>query len=190
MKEVFRVLKSGGEMYFSDVYSDRRITKEALENELLFGECISGALYINDFITLCKKTGFHDPRELEKRQIDIYSRSSEMRLLRKLLGDTKFYSITYRLFKLELEPNCEDYGQYAIYKGTIESTEWAYLLDNHHKFEKNKPKLVCGNTADMLSNTWLKNHFEVFGEKKVHFGVFPCDSTVEEEKAPMKGGCC
>ena len=177
-------------MYFSDLYSDCRISKEAKESLTLLGEGMGGAQYINDFLRLGKETGFLDPREHDRREIDVYSRSPEMKELKRLLGDTKFYSITYRLFKLDLEPNCEDYGQYAIYKGTIENAEWAYLLDNHHKFEKNKPKLVCGNTADMLRSSWLKNHFEVFGDKKVHFGLFPCDKPVEEEKAPMKGGCC
>lgn len=177
-------------MYFSDLYSDRRISKEAKESITLLGEGMGGAQYCNDFLKLCREIGFLEPREYDRREIDIYSKSSEMKELKKLLGETKFYSITYRLFKLDLEPHCEDYGQYAIYKGTIENMESAYLLDNHHKFEKNKPKLVCGNTADMLSNTWLKRHFEVIGDKKVHYGVFPCDKLVQEEKIAAQKGCC
>lgn len=44
-EECFRILKEGGELYFSDVYSDRRIPKSLQDDEVLWGECISGALY-------------------------------------------------------------------------------------------------------------------------------------------------
>ena len=50
------------------------------------------------------------------------------------LGDIKFYSATYRLFKLPnlLESDCEDYGQAVIYKGTIPHHKNFWMLDNHH----------------------------------------------------------
>ena len=78
-----------------------------------------------------------------------------------MLGEAKFYSLTYRLFKLpegRLETLCEDYGQYAVYKGTIDGHPNAYSLDDHHRLEKGKPLLVCGNTASMLGETWLGKH--------------------------------
>lgn len=36
------------------------------------------------------------------------------------VGNIRFYSITFRLFKLPglLEPDCEDYGQVAVYKAS------------------------------------------------------------------------
>ena len=194
LKEAWRVLKQGGEFYFSDVYSDRRMSKEAQDNKILYGECISGALYINDFISLCKKVGFTDPRELERREITI-TNAQDFSEHKKLLGETRFYSITYRLFKLnDLEPNCEDYGQVAFYKGSIEEYPHSYLLDDHHKFEKNKPVLVCGNTAFMLQDTWLKQHFKVDGDRKTHYGEFPCGKKVIDEAScdpkEKKGGSC
>lgn len=194
LKEVFRVLKKGGEIYFSDMYSDRRVKQEAKENKILIGEGLGGALYINDFISLCKKIGFYDPRELERREIEIYSDNEEMKKLIKPLGETKYFSITYRLFKLDnLESNCEDYGQYAVYKGTIVEMESSYLLDDHHKFEMHKPKLICGNTAAMLRDTWLHKHFQIIGEENNHYGIFPCGEKVifenKNEKAKEKS-CC
>lgn len=105
--EAFRVLTTGGEMHFSDVYCDRRLPEVARSNDLLWGECIAGALYINDFIHMAKQVGFEAPRMLSCDPIIV--NDGEMR---KLLGAAKFYSITYRLFKLQplLEPECEDYG--------------------------------------------------------------------------------
>ena len=81
--------------------------------QVLWGECISGALYIGDFMALAKSAGFSDPRVLSKSEIEVHDPQ-----MRALLGNARFYSITYRLFKLPglLEPACEDYGQVAIYK--------------------------------------------------------------------------
>ena len=57
-----------------------------------------------------------------------------------LQGWMKFFSATYRLFKLSnLEPDCEDYGQSVIYKGTASETQkYAFKLDDHHVFLKGK----------------------------------------------------
>ena len=45
LKECLNLLKPGGELYFSDVYSNRRVPKSLQENDVLWGECLSGALY-------------------------------------------------------------------------------------------------------------------------------------------------
>ena len=117
--------------------------------------------------------------------------------LKDLLGEAKFYSLTYRLFKLppgRLETLCEDYGQYAVYKGTIEGNKNAYVLDDHHRLEKNKPFLVCGNTAAMLGETWLGKHFEIVGDRSTHFGLFDCGPSpvawAGAGNAPVGGACC
>ena len=53
--EIFRVLKPGGELLFSDVFSDRRISQELREDPTLWGECLSGALYTEDFRRIAQK---------------------------------------------------------------------------------------------------------------------------------------
>ena len=50
--------KQGVQMCFSGVYSHVQFHNDFV----LCGECISGALYWNDFISLAKKCGFSDPR--------------------------------------------------------------------------------------------------------------------------------
>jgi len=72
-------------------------------------------MYLQDFKRLCHTTGFIDPRIIDSHPIEI-----EDEELRDIVGEAKFYSITFRLFKLNtLETLCEDYGQYAVYHGTI-----------------------------------------------------------------------
>jgi len=193
LREAWRVLAEGGEFYFSDVYCDRRLPENVREHEVLRGECLGGAMYIEDFKRLCQATGFMDPRLLEGHPIEIKDPE-----LATLLGEAKFYSITYRLFKLPglLETLCEDYGQYAVYKGTI-ADQVAYQLDDHHRFEKGKPMLVCGNTSAMVGEngvSWLSKHFDVVGDRSVHYGLFDCGPapvTVQDSRTSSgSGGCC
>ena len=37
---------------------------------MLLGECLGGALYIEDFIRLCRAAGFQDPRALSTTEIE------------------------------------------------------------------------------------------------------------------------
>lgn len=170
LKNCHRLLKEGGEVYFSDVYSSRRVPEALRNDEVLWGECLSGALYWNDFLNLAKKCGFSDPRLVEDSVITI----ENDQVKEKTLGaGVDFYSATYRLFKLkDLEPACEDYGQAVIYKGTIPRFEGAWSLDDHHKMETGKIFPVCGNTYNMLKQTRFEKHFEFIGNWDKHFGIF------------------
>jgi SAM-dependent methyltransferase len=49
--EAFRALKSGGEMYFADVFEARHISDELRTDSVLDGECLGGVMYWNDFLT-------------------------------------------------------------------------------------------------------------------------------------------
>ena len=71
LKECLNLLKPGGELYFSDVYANRRVPKALQEDEVLWGECLSGALYWNDFENMARKVGFPDPRLVEDAPITI-----------------------------------------------------------------------------------------------------------------------
>jgi len=187
MKEVFRVLKNGGELFFSDVYVDRRLPKWAKEDPVLLGECLGGALYWKDFERLAKKTGFNDPRIFACSKINLLDQETIGKI-----GFANFNSITYRLFKLpELEDVCEDYGQVAQYKRTIKESPHHFMLDNHHNFEYDKPMLVCSNTASMLKDTRFSKYFEVSGDLSVHYGLFPgCGEDSSEAPDKQVGGCC
>ena len=165
----FRLLKPGGELYFSDVYADRRVPQELLSHPVLHGECLSGALYWGDFDMLVKRAGFTDPRLVHDRPLAINDPH-----LMALLEGINFFSATYRLFKLDgLEPRCEDYGQAVIYKGTVTNHPRVFELDGHHAIEAGRAFPVCGNTWRMLAETRFAEHFEFIGDFSKHFGIFP-----------------
>ena len=58
LQGVKRLLKPGGELYFSDVYVDRRLPEAVRRDPVLYGECLGGALYWNDFLRIAKGAGF------------------------------------------------------------------------------------------------------------------------------------
>jgi arsenite methyltransferase len=190
LAEAWRLLKPGGELYFSDVYADRRVPAELASDPLLYGECLGGALYWNDFQRLAVGAGFADPRLVEDRPLAV---SGE---IAARLGNLRFYSATYRLFKLpELESACEDYGQAVRYKGTVAEQPHQFELDKHHHMEKGRLFPVCGNTLRMLQQTRFAPHFEFFGDWNTHYGLFEgCGSAMPFERddipANSGGSCC
>ncbi len=186
-EEIFRVLKPGGELYFSDVFSDRRIPKALTEDQVILGECLGGALYTEDFRRMMSEVGCADYRSMSKTKIEVNDKE-----IAKRTGNIQFYSITVRAFKLNLEDRCEDFGQVAYYLGTIPECLHKFALDDHHLFETNKPMLVCGNTADMISQTHYKKHFKVVGNKENHLGLFDCApaSATANDQDCSTGACC
>lgn len=167
-QEIYRVLKPGGELFFSDIFVDRRMPEALVNDPVLHGECLTGAMYTEDFRRLMAKVGWLDFRYTDIRILD-----TDNEAIKALLGFATFSSRTVRAFKLnDLEDICEDYGQVACYNGSISGYPHYFDLDDHHRFFTNKPMLVCGNTASMVSNTRYGKAFKVIGDRSVHFGKF------------------
>lgn len=170
--QAYRLLKPGGEIYFADIYSDRRIPEHLKADPVLYGECLSGALYWNDFIELVRQAGFIDPRLVEDRPVTV-----DDPVLAEKLGEIRFFSATCRLFKLpELEPGHEDYGQRAVYRGTVPHLPGRLRFDKHNVFETDKPQSVCANTYRMLKSSRLAPFFEFHGDARAHQGTFEAES--------------
>ena len=166
---VHRLLKQGGEFYFSDVYADRRVPESVRNDPVLYGECLGGALYWNDFLRLAKAAGFTDPRLVCDKPITVTDPEQAAKV-----GGVRFFSATYRLFKLEsLESACEDYGQAVIYFGTIRHCPHRFTLDKHQDIETGRVFPVCGNTFRMLHDTLFAPHFQFLGYFSRHYGLFP-----------------
>jgi SAM-dependent methyltransferase len=192
---VRRLLKRGGEFYFADVYTDRRVPEALRHDPVLYGECLSGALYWNDFLRLARQAGFADPRLVGDRPLEITDPE-----LAALTGAIGFFSATYRLFSIpELEDACEDHGQAVIYRGTIAEYPNALPFDKHHRMETGKVFPVCGNTFRMLANSRLAPHFTLIGDFNGHYGLFegcgavlPFDASpsVRSSGAEVKKPCC
>lgn len=178
-EEVFRVLKPGGELYFSDIYADRRLSSKAMNDPVLVGECLGGALYIEDFRRVMYKAGFHDVRVVSAAPVVLHDAE-----LLKLVPDVSFYSITIRAFKIsDLEDRREDYGQIATYNplsrkmngegGDLQADDIdsKLKLDIDNVFEAGTATKVDANTATMIQSSRFHNLFSVTGRKE-HSGLF------------------
>jgi arsenite methyltransferase len=189
LRGVHRLLKPGGEFYFSDVYADRRVPDTVRMDPVVYGECLGGALYWNDFLRLAQRHGFADPRLVEDRPLAITDER-----VASLTGAIRFYSATYRLFKLpQLESACEDYGQAVLYRGTIEHQPHRFVLDKHHSIETGRVFAVCGNTWHMLRQTRFAPHFKFIGDFSRHYGLFEgCGGAIpfSPQGAAAPAACC
>ncbi|XP_052402443.1 arsenite methyltransferase [Carassius gibelio] len=152
LREAYRVLKDGGELYFSDVYSDARIPEDLKANKVLWGECLSGALWWEDLIRLAEEVGFCKPRLVTASIITVSNKELE-----KLLGDHKFVSATYRLFKLP--KGSEKKSCLVMYNGEMTGVEESFEFDAQYTFKVDKETWVDDDVASILSNSRFSGEF-------------------------------
>ena len=184
--EIFRVLAYGGELYFSDIFADRRVPEEVSSNPVLVGECLGGAMYIEDFRRLMRRCGWEDFRYVKSRAATIDNDEVEA-----LIGNIQYSERTVRAFKLPdiQEDICEQYGQTAVYNGGIEGSENYFDLDDHHRFYKDLRLDVCGNSCSYVQDTRFGRFFTVYGDRSIHFGPYEgCGNAPSVDGGD--GGCC
>lgn len=171
-KEIARILKPGGEFYISDIVADRRIPEHLQSDPKLWSECLSGAAYTEDLRRIMASAGFQDVRVVkETGPTDI-------------VEGIRFMSQILRGFRIDLEDRCEDYGQLAVYRGTIEDHAVSFTLDQNHLFPTGEAIRICKNTADMLSQSRFADHFHV-SPPLTHLGSFDCSSPAPLADTPQ-----
>nr|XP_045017294.1 arsenite methyltransferase [Jaculus jaculus] len=152
LREAFRVLKLGGELYFSDVYASLELPEEIKTHKVLWGECLGGALHWRDLAILAQKIGFCPPRLVTAHFITIQNTE-----LQRVTGDCRFVSATYRLFKLpKTEPakRCQ-----VVYNGGITGHEKELIFDANFTFKEGEVVEVDGETAALLKNSRFAQDF-------------------------------
>ncbi|KAJ2707260.1 hypothetical protein FB645_000937 [Coemansia sp. IMI 203386] len=190
-KGVFDALRLGGEFHFSDMYADARVSSEARKNKLLINEGMGGSLYVEDFEKIVREIGFAQPRVLAISHIKVYDQ-----LLQSMVGDTKFYSITYRLFKLNDNDVEEQQQQQAVvYNGLVDGQPDQYVLDINYTFKRDVPCVVDPDTLWVLKQSWLNKYFSFVPAQNNNNSVNETanQSTVKlmrEVYGKSQNGCC
>ncbi|XP_077604509.1 arsenite methyltransferase [Crocuta crocuta] len=160
LQEVHRVLKHGGELYFSDVYASLELPEEIRTHRVLWGECLGGALYWKDLATLAQKIGFCRPRLVTANLITIQNKELE-----RVLGDCRFVSATFRLFKLPKTGSAKRCQ--VMYNGGITGHEKELIFDANFTFKEGEIVEVDEETAAILKNSRFAQDFLIrpIGEK-------------------------
>ena len=58
-------------LYFSDVFAGRRVPDHLKDDPVLHGECLSGAMYIEDFRRMLRRAGCQDYRVAARHKVKI-----------------------------------------------------------------------------------------------------------------------
>ncbi|CAB1442755.1 unnamed protein product [Pleuronectes platessa] len=194
LAEAYSILKDGGEFYFSDIYSSDRLTEEIKNHKVLWGECLGGALWWKDLLRLAEEVGFSPPRLVTASVITVDNKDLE-----DILGNFKFVSATYRLFKV---PKGNTKPCQVIYNGGITGVEESFQFDHQYTFKVDGVVDVDGEVASILTHSRFAGDFTIqpSGGPGGSCGVKPTAKVEDpfelvlqlEKKGPgsTTGGCC
>lgn len=107
-KEINRILKPGGRFVIADIISEKEVPEEMRKHQELWGECVSGAMTLAEFLDAARPNGFHG-----------FHIGKDY--LWKIVEGIKFYSYTIEAFKtVETESSCCS-SLTATYAGPFDS---------------------------------------------------------------------
>uniref|UniRef100_A0A672RAJ9 Arsenite methyltransferase n=1 Tax=Sinocyclocheilus grahami TaxID=75366 RepID=A0A672RAJ9_SINGR len=154
ISEAYKVLKEGGELYYSDMYASEVVPDSFKEDPVLWGEGMAGALYWRDLITLMNDIGFSTPHLVAGSHIVVHNPE-----IQRKTGDVKYASGTYRIFKLP--QNSIKTRALVTYKGTVPDCAECFEFDASHSFKTNAPVEVGAEMAAILQNTRFSTNFNI-----------------------------
>jgi SAM-dependent methyltransferase len=146
-EQVYRVLKPGGEVYFSDVYAAQAIPESVQKNALAWNECLSGALPWTEFVDLVQRIGFSHPYICSSADYEATHPDLE-----SVLKGLKFWSRTVRLVKPVL--------QELTYNGGLKNHETGFSWDEEHHFPAGKPVKVQPSIAGVILGSRYAQFFQ------------------------------
>ncbi|XP_063261461.1 arsenite methyltransferase isoform X1 [Prinia subflava] len=175
LREAFRVLKPGGEMYFSDVYANKRLSETIRKHRVLWGECVAGALYWRDLYSIAEEVGFSPPCLVTASPITVGNKELE-----GIIGDCHFVSATFRLFKV-LGGSWAGPGQ-VIYNGGIVGHERELVFDANFTFKEGEVVDVDAEMAAILQSSRFADEFLIRAGRADAAALQSCCCKGEKEK--------
>ncbi|XP_071419757.1 arsenite methyltransferase isoform X2 [Pithys albifrons albifrons] len=158
LQEAFRVLKPGGEMYFSDVYASQHLSETIRKHRVLWGECLAGALYWKYLYSIAEEVGFSPPCLVTASPITIGNKELE-----GIIGDCRFVSATFRLFKV---PGGSQAGPgQVIYNGGIVGHERELVFDANFTFKEGEVVHVDAEMAAILRSSRFAEEFLIQADR-------------------------
>ncbi|KAM4627154.1 arsenite methyltransferase [Polymixia lowei] len=155
LQEAYRVLKEGGELYFSDMYASKVVPDHLKQDPVLWGEGMGGSQFWRDFISLAELVGFSTPHLVSASHIVVHNCE-----LKAKAGDISYASGTYRLFKLPKKHPVLSKAT-VTYKGTVADYPDEIEFDSTHRFKKDLAVDVEGEMAAVLLSSRFSPDFEI-----------------------------
>lgn len=187
-KEIFRVLKDGGEVHISDIFSDRELPQLAKEDKVLVGECLGNAIDISKFNEIMNEIGFSEVKVVDTHIVHPPNDIPEEVIPKEVV----FLSITFRAFKGISKRNNKN--EVVTYKGGIPGSESQYSFSVENIFNIGSPVPVHSDIAEIIKKSRLNKYFEVLISKEEQVpskqltffeALFKAEST-----SPAKSCCC
>ncbi|MFQ5716696.1 MAG: methyltransferase domain-containing protein [Nitrospinales bacterium] len=142
-KEIRRVLKPGGRFVIADIISDRPISEDMRNDKELWGECLSGALTLDEFLGMAKKRQFCG---ITVRKDYLWQK----------VNDVNFYSYILEGYKFseQTEPACKTLT--ASYAGPFDS-----VTCGETTYKLGVAVAVDESAAQRLSSHPYAGHFNI-----------------------------
>ena len=168
--EMWRVLKDHGRICVADIVSEVKVPAALQADERLWGECITGALSEEEFLSELERAGFYGLRILKKT-------------FWKTVQGFAFHSVTVTGHKFLKKDGCRFIGQKAVYLGP-----WKSVIDEEgHLFPRNEEVEVCTDTAAKLSNGTYAGQFRVLQPSGA---AMPAGTAAMSLTTAESGGSC
>ncbi len=165
--EVWRILKDHGRIVVSDIVADRPVPPDLKVNVHLWGECISGALSEDEFLSELERAGFYGVSILKKQ-------------FWKEVEGYLFHSVTVRGYKFRKRAGCVFQGHRAVYLGPYVSV----TDEEGHLFPRGQEVEICTDTLAKLGNEPYRGAFALLDP-----GVAVADMP-GEACCSSGAGCC
>ena len=147
-KEIHRILKNEGRFLIADIISEVEVPEGMRNNKELWGECISGALTLQEFLNYARDNQFNG-LHIQKDY------------LWKEVAGIKFYSYTIEGSKFSSRENpCESNSVFATYAGPFDT-----VIFQGTKFQLGVTVEIDRNTASMMSSHSYSGQFIITDQK-------------------------
>ena len=141
-KEIHRILRNKGRFLIADIISEAEVPEEMRNNKELWGECISGALTLQEFLNFARDNQFNG-LHIQKDY------------LWKEVAGIKFYSYTIEGSKFSSRENpCDSNSVFATYAGPFDT-----VVFQGTKFQLGVTVEIDRNTAAMMSSHSYSGQF-------------------------------
>ena len=147
-KEIHRILKNEGRFLIADIISEVKVPEEMRNNKSLWGECISGALTLQEFLNYARDNQFNG-LHIQKDY------------LWKEVAGIKFYSYTIEGSKFSSRENpCDSNSVFATYAGPFDT-----VIFQGTKFQLGVTVEIDRSTATIMSSHPYSGQFIITDPK-------------------------